>query len=88
MQKVILAIVLVWILTNGLLIKSQYSNEDTTNKISVVDSKLFKLRNYGIKHRPHFIQLNLCYLIKGRDATAIEFKPPVNEGSISVLSLD
>lgn len=74
MQKKILWIGLVLVLTSSLQVKAQYSKEDSTFRKHFIGSTLFMLGNLAPKNRPDFVQLNYGYRITGRDVISLELK--------------
>lgn len=74
MQKKILFVGFVLILTSSLQLKAQYAKQDSTYKKCFVGSTLFMLGNLAPKNRPDFIQLNLGYRITGIDIISLELK--------------
>lgn len=74
MQKKILFIGFVLMLTSSLQLKAQYAKQDSTYKNCFVGSSLFLLGNLDSKNRPDFVQLNLGYRITGSDVISIELK--------------
>lgn len=74
MQKKVLLIGLVWILTNTQQLKAQYDKQDTNYKECFVGSTMFMLGNLSSTNRPDFVQLNLGYRITPKDVVSIEVK--------------
>ena len=74
MQKKILWIGLVLVLTSSLQVKAQYFKEDSTFRKHFIGSTLFMLGNLAPKNRPDFVQLNYGYRITGRDVISLELK--------------
>ena len=74
MQKKILWIGLVLVLTSSLQVKEQYFKEDSTFRKHFIGSTLFMLGNLAPKNRPDFVQLNYGYRITGRDVISLELK--------------
>ena len=72
MQKKILWIGLVLILTSSLQVNAQYAKQDSTYKKFYVGSTLFLLGNLATVNKPDFIQLNLGYRITGKDVISLE----------------
>ncbi|MBC3789519.1 hypothetical protein [Spirosoma utsteinense] len=67
MQKKILWIGLVLVLTSCLQGNAQYAKQDSTYKRWFVGSTIFLLGNLASTNRPDFVQLNLGYRITGKD---------------------
>jgi hypothetical protein len=74
MQKKILWIGLVLILTSSLQVKAQYSKEDSTFRKHFIGSTLFMLGNLSSVNRPDFVQLNYGYRITGKDVITLELR--------------
>lgn len=74
MQKKILWIGLVLVLTSSLQVNAQYAKTDSTYKRWFVGSSLFLLGNLASTNRPDFAQLNLGYRITGKDIITLELK--------------
>lgn len=74
MQKKILFLAIVIMMTTHLHVKAQYSKQDSTYKKCFVGSSLFMLGNLDSKNRPDFVQLNFGYRITGRDVISLELK--------------
>ncbi len=72
MQKKILFIVLVVMMTSTLPLKAQYSESDSTYKRWFVGSTLFLVGNLDQVNPPGFAQLNLGYRITGKDVLSVE----------------
>ncbi len=72
MQKKILFIVLVLLMTSTLELQAQYAKTDSTYKRWFVGSTLFLLGNLASVNPPEFAQLNLGYRITGKDVISIE----------------
>jgi hypothetical protein len=72
MQKKILWIGLVLVLTSSLTLNAQYAKQDSTYKKCFVGSTLFVLGNLSSVNRPDFVQLNFGYRITGRDVVSLE----------------
>ncbi|MBA3901036.1 MAG: hypothetical protein H0X62_12650 [Bacteroidetes bacterium] len=72
MQKKILWIGLVLVLTSSLQANAQYAKQDSTYKKFFVGSSLFLLGNLSPVEKPDFFQLNLGYRITGKDVISIE----------------
>ena len=72
MQKKILWIGLVLVLTSSLQVNAQYAKTDTTYKRWFVGSTLFVLGNFAPVNSPNFAQLNLGYRITGKDVISLE----------------
>lgn len=63
MQKKILFIGFVLIITSTIQLKSQYAKQDSTYKKYFIGSPLFLLDNLNKVDTPSFVQLNLGYRI-------------------------
>ncbi|REG87160.1 hypothetical protein [Algoriphagus antarcticus] len=72
MQKKILWIGLVLILTSSLQVNAQYAKTDSTYKRWFVGSSLFLVGNLDRVNPPSFAQLNLGYRITGKDVISLE----------------
>jgi hypothetical protein len=72
MQKNILFIGFVFMLTSSLPLKAQYGTTDSTYKKWFAGSTLFLLGNLDKVNPPGFAQLNLGYRITRRDVIALE----------------
>lgn len=73
MKKTILWFALVLLLTNGVQVNAQYS-QDTSFRRWFVGSTLFLLGNLSSNNPPDFIQLNVGYRITGKDVITLEPK--------------
>lgn len=74
MQKKILFIGFVLMLTSSLQLKAQYAKQDSTYKKCFVGSTLFLLGNFASVNRPDFVQLNFGYRITGKDVISLELR--------------
>jgi hypothetical protein len=74
MQKRILRISLIFILTTSLQVRAQYSQNDSSFRKHFIGSTLFMLGNFSTVNRPDFVQLNYGYRLTGKDAISIELK--------------
>ena len=74
MQKKILWIGLVLVLTSSLQLKAQYAEEDSTFRRHFIGSTMFMLGNLSSVNRPDFVQINYGYRITGRDVISLELK--------------
>lgn len=74
MQKKILTLGFVLMLTANSLLKAQYTNQDSTYKKCFVGSTFFMLGNLLPTNKPDFVQLNLGYRLTGKDVVSLEFK--------------
>ena len=75
MQKKILFIGFVLMMTNTLQVKAQYAKQDSTYKQWFIGSSLFVLLgNLDTKNPPNFAQLNIGYRITGKDVISLELK--------------
>jgi hypothetical protein len=72
MQKKILWIGLVLLLTSTLQVNAQYAKTDSTYKRWFVGTSLFVLLgNLDTENPPNFAQLNIGYRITGKDAITL-----------------
>lgn len=75
MQKKILFIGLVFILTSTLQLKAQYAKTDSTYKKWFIGTSLFVLLgNFDTKNPPNFVQIDFGYRITGKDVIRISPK--------------
>lgn len=74
MQRKILALSMVLILSAYARVTAQYAKEDSLYKKCFVGSTLFMLGNFSNVNKPDFYQLNLGYRITGKDVISLEFK--------------
>lgn len=75
MQKKVLFIGFVLLMTGTLPLKAQYSKQDSTYKKYFVGSTLFMLANLiPDNNPPGMVYLNLGYRITGKDAISLELK--------------
>lgn len=74
MQKKILFIGFVLMMTNIFHVKAQYTKTDSTYKKWFVGSTLFLLGNLAPVNPPDFVQLNLGYRITRKDVITLEPK--------------
>ena len=72
MQKKILFIGFVLMITSTTQLRAQYSKQDSTYKRCFVGSILFLLGNLAPVNPPGFAQLNLGYRITGKDVISLE----------------
>jgi len=72
MQKKILWIGLVLVLTSSVQVNAQYAKTDSTYKKWFVGSTMFLLGNIDKVNPPGFAQLNLGYRITGKDVISLE----------------
>ena len=72
MQKKILFIGFVLLMTSMLQLKAQYATTDSTYKRCFVGSTMFLLGNLATTNNPGFAQLNAGYRITGRDVISLE----------------
>lgn len=72
MQKKILLIAVVLMMTTTFSLKAQYAKTDSTYKKWFVGSTLFLLGNLDKTNPPGFIQLNVGYRITGKDVLSVE----------------
>lgn len=74
MQKKILWLGLILVLTSSLQLKAQYTKTDSTYKKWFVGSTLFVLGNFDKVDPPNFAQLNIGYRITRKDVISLELK--------------
>ena len=74
MQKKILFIGFVLMMTSTLQLRAQYAITDSTYKRWFVGSTMFLLGNLDKVDPPNFAQLNLGYRITGKDVISLELK--------------
>jgi hypothetical protein len=72
MQKKILFIGFVSMITSTFHLEAQYANTDTTYKRCFIGSTLFLLGNLSPTEKPDFVQLNVGYRITGKDVVSLE----------------
>lgn len=76
MQKRILSIGIILVLTSSLKFHAQYAKHDSTYKKNFVGSTLFLLGNFipNDPNPPNFFQLNFGHRITGKDVISLELK--------------
>lgn len=74
MQKKILFIFFVVMMTNTIQLKAQYDKQDSTYKKFFFGSTMFVLGNFDKVDPPNFAQINLGYRITGKDVISLELK--------------
>lgn len=74
MNRKILMLGLILMLTANFQLKAQYAKTDSTYRKFFVGSTLFMLGNLAPKNKPDFVQLNLGYRITGKDVVSLELK--------------
>ena len=74
MQKKILFIGFVLLITSTFQLKAQYTKADSTYRRWFVGSTLFVLGNFDKVDPPNFAQINLGYRITGKDVISLELK--------------
>ncbi len=74
MQKKILWIGLILMITSTHRLKAQYAKTDSTYKRCFVGSTIFLLGNLAATNPPGFFQLNVGYRITGKDVITVEPK--------------
>ena len=74
MQKKILWIGLVLLLTSTIQLNAQYAKTDTTYNRRFIGSTIFLLGNISSVNPPNFAQLNLGYRLTGKDVISLEPK--------------
>ncbi len=72
MQKQILLIGVILMMTSTLHLKAQYAKTDSTYRKCFVGSTLFLLGNFSSTNPPGFGQLNVGYRISGKDVVSLE----------------
>ncbi|NOT74974.1 MAG: hypothetical protein HOP08_08590 [Cyclobacteriaceae bacterium] len=74
MQKKILFVGFLLMMTGPLQTKAQYAKTDSTYKRWFVGSTIFVLGNFATTNSPEFAQLNLGYRVTGEDVITLELK--------------
>lgn len=74
MQKKILFIAFVLMMTSTLQLKAQYAKQDSTYKKWFVGSTFLLFGNFSNVNNPEFIQLNFRYRITPKNVVSFEFK--------------
>lgn len=74
MQKKILWVVLIFVLTSNIPLKAQYPKEDSLFRKHFIGSTMFMLGNLSSINKPDFVQLNYGFRITRRDVISIELK--------------
>lgn len=74
MQKKVLFIGLVVLITSTLQLRAQYAKTDSSYKRWFVGSTIFLLGNFATTNSPDFVQLNIGYRITGKDVITVEPK--------------
>ncbi|MFN8253087.1 MAG: hypothetical protein U0V75_14560 [Ferruginibacter sp.] len=77
MQKRILCIGLMLMLSGSLLLNAQSGKKDSTFRRWFIGSTLLELGNFDKVNNPEFIQINIGYRITPKDAVSFEFKRSV-----------
>jgi hypothetical protein len=77
MQKKILQIGLVLVLTSSLQIRAQDTLRQSTYKRFFVGSSLFMLGNFDKTNNPEYVQLNFGYRITTKDVLSLDFKKSI-----------
>ena len=77
MQKIILFIGFVLLMTCTLQVKAQNVKQDSTYRKWFVGSTLYLLGNFTKTHNPEYIQLNVGYRITPKDVVSFRFKRSV-----------
>lgn len=72
MQKKILFLAFILMITSSLQVYAQYTKDDSTYKKFFVGSTLFLLGNLAPVNPPGFAQVNLGYRITGKDVISLE----------------
>lgn len=73
MQKKLVAIGMIFLITCSNQLHAQYAKSDTTFKRCFVGSTLFLIGNLAPVNPPNFAQLNLGYRITAKDVVSLEF---------------
>jgi len=84
MQKKILWIGLVLVLTSSLQVNAQYTKTDSTYKRWFVGSSLLMLGNFVKEDNPEYIQLNVGYRITPKDVVSFDFKRSIYSWPIGI----
>jgi hypothetical protein len=84
MQKKILWIGLVLVLTNSLQVNAQYDNQDSTYRKWFIGSTLYLLGNLDKTNNPEYVQLNVGYRITPKDVVSFEFKRSIYSWPIGI----
>lgn len=74
MQKKILLLGFVLLLTHTVKVKAQPSQQDSTYKKYFVGSTFLMLGNFSKVNKPEFVQLNFGYRINPKNVISFEFK--------------
>jgi hypothetical protein len=74
MQKRIMWIGFVILITNCLNVSAQYSLQDSTPKRFFIGSTFFVLGNFAQTNKPDFAQLNFGYRLTEKDVVSLELK--------------
>lgn len=74
MNRKIITLGIVLILTSSLQLNAQYAKNDSTYRKFFVGSTMFILGNFAPKNKPDFAQLNLGYRLTAKDVVSIELK--------------
>ncbi|MFN3940908.1 MAG: hypothetical protein ACK4IY_09990, partial [Chitinophagales bacterium] len=72
MQKKIIFIGLLFIITSTFQLRAQYAKTDSAYKKHFIGSTLFLLGNLAQTNPPEFGQLNIGYRITGKDVISLE----------------
>ncbi|MFY7840680.1 MAG: hypothetical protein ACOVP7_10420 [Lacibacter sp.] len=74
MQKKVLFIAVVLLMTGTIQVKAQYDKQDSSYRRWFVGSTIFLLGNLSATNPPNFVQLNIGYRITGKDVITVEPK--------------
>lgn len=74
MQRKILLIGFVLMITSAIQLKAQYAKSDSVYKRWFIGSSMFLLGNLSSTNPPGFVQLNAGYRITGKDVITLELK--------------
>ncbi|MBL7728417.1 MAG: hypothetical protein JNM68_12060, partial [Dinghuibacter sp.] len=74
MQKKILFIGCVLMMSSTLHLNAQYAKNDSTYKRWFIGSTMFLLGNFAKTNAPEFVQLNFGYRVTGKDVITLEPK--------------
>ena len=84
MQKKILWIALVLVLTSSLQVNAQYAKTESTYKRWFVGSSLYMLGNFSKVNNPEYVQLNFGYRITPKDVLSLDFKRSIYSWPIGI----
>ena len=84
MQKKILFIGVVLMMTSTVQVKAQDIKKDSTYRKWFVGSSLLMLGNFSKVNNPEYIQLNVGYRITPKDVVSLEFKRSIYAWPIGI----